>query len=98
MITLKKNAISVGGPVIFAGVVLATALAASEKMPDDLLKLVPGSAETAVAATTTATEAKGDLRVDLADTRSRRVRCVSRQTSTMCTGWPVSSEVIASAK
>lgn len=94
MITFHKHVLAAGAPAIIGTVFLATALGAAETLSEaDEDATAP---ETSVStAEAPRTSGKGDLKVELADVHGRPMRCVSRDTTTTCTGWPIAAGMLA---
>ncbi|WP_269586109.1 hypothetical protein [Roseibium sp. Sym1] len=94
MITFRKRILAAGAPIVMGTVFLATALGAAETLTEDAEK--PSTDKTAISVAEDAVKGgKGDLKMDLADARSRPMRCVSGDGVTTCTGWPVAADMIA---
>ncbi|PVB59642.1 hypothetical protein [Labrenzia sp. 011] len=93
MITIRKRILAVSTPTILAAAVLASALSAAELAATP--SATPGAKAPLVQTDIAATSGKGDLKIDLADTHDRPMRCVSRNSTTTCTGWPIAGGMLA---
>ncbi|MGV2977919.1 hypothetical protein AB1P65_20875 [Roseibium alexandrii] len=94
MITFRKRVLTLSTPVIVAGTLFTSALAATEYLYEgEGVDTKPAAA--AVEVQSTFSNAKGDLKISLDDVHKRPVRCVSSVQQTTCTGWPLANGMIA---
>ncbi|MCK7615108.1 hypothetical protein [Roseibium sediminicola] len=94
MITFHKRVLVAGAPAIIGTICLATALGAAETLTEDAEAVAPQKPEV-TDGVDTGSSGKGDLKMDLADTHSRPMRCVSGNSTTTCTGWPIAAGILA---
>lgn len=96
MITLRKRILTAGTPAILGTVILAGSLTAFELLGGQSAGAQTAGPDVQQTAEQTQIETgKGDLKVDLADVSGRPTRCVTGYRKTTCTGWPVTSGMLA---
>jgi len=95
MITFHKHVLAAGAPAIIGTVFLATALGAAETLSIEGEDATVPKASVSATAEAPRANGKGDLKMDLAEVHSRHMRCVSREATTTCTGWPIAAGMLA---
>ncbi|WP_306150464.1 MULTISPECIES: hypothetical protein [unclassified Roseibium] len=94
MITFRKRVLPLSTPIIVAGTLFTSALAATEYLYEDE-GVDKNPATIAAEVQDTFSSGKGDLKISLDDVHKRPVRCVSNMQQTTCTGWPLANGMIA---